>query len=173
MATLAVEHPDVVGAALPISGALPTGLFPTAGVRGPRIVALHGTDDTRIPFDDYDAGVWHAFVHDLLPGQLYGFRVTGPYAPSQGLRCNPAKLLLDPYAKATTGSVRFGHEVFGYDVNDPNAPSDLDSVDHVPRTDQRAPRARLITLLSTRTQRHTQQPTRQHTHAHPHLPFST
>ena len=68
------------------------------------------------------------------PGQAYGYRVTGPYDPARGLRCNPAKLLLDPYARAISGEVAFGPEVLGYAVDNPGAPSALDSAGHVPRS---------------------------------------
>src|SRR5437660_8102934 len=54
--------------------------------------------ETRIPLEECDAEVWHGFVPGVGPGQAYGYRVTGPYDPARGLRCNPAKLLLDPYA---------------------------------------------------------------------------
>src|SRR5215831_20786562 len=90
--------------------------------------------ETQIPLREYDAGVWHAFVPGVGPGQAYGYRATGPYDPGRGVRCNPQKLLLDPYARATTGSVRFGPEVLGYAVDDPGAPSALDSAAHVPRS---------------------------------------
>ena len=70
--------------------------------------------ETRIPIQDYDAGVWHVFVPGVGAGQAYGYRATGPYDPAQGVRCNPAKLLLDPYARAVSGTVRFGPEVLGY-----------------------------------------------------------
>ena len=68
------------------------------------------------------------------PGQAYGYRTTGPYDPRRGLRCNPAKLLLDPYARAIEGDVRFEPEVFGHATGDPDAPSGLDSAGHVPRS---------------------------------------
>jgi glycogen operon protein len=68
------------------------------------------------------------------PGQPYGYRVGGPWDPKQGLRCNPAKLLLDPYAKAVSGTVSFGPEVLGQDEADPGAPSTLDSSAHMPRS---------------------------------------
>src|SRR5437899_3815524 len=90
--------------------------------------------ETRIPLLERDAGVWHGFVPGVGLGQAYGYRTTGPYDPSRGPRCNPQKLLLDPYARATSGSVRFGPEVLGYSVENPDAPSTLDSVDHVPRS---------------------------------------
>jgi glycogen operon protein len=90
--------------------------------------------ETQIPLQDYDAGVWHGFVPRVGPGQAYGYRVAGPYDPSHGLRCNPAKLLLDPYARAVSGEVAFGPEVLGYAVDDPDTPSTLDSAGHVPRS---------------------------------------
>ncbi|MGZ4612784.1 MAG: glycogen debranching enzyme, partial [Kineosporiaceae bacterium] len=61
--------------------------------------------ETRLDLLEYDAGVWHGFVPGMAAGDRYGFRVGGPYDPSRGLRCNPAKLLLDPYAKAIAGDV--------------------------------------------------------------------
>jgi isoamylase len=84
--------------------------------------------ETRIALPDYDAGVWHGFVPGVGPGQAYGYRVHGPYDPSSGLRCNPAKLLIDPYARAVRGEVMFGPEV--YDGTD--TANDLDSAGHVP-----------------------------------------
>ena len=90
--------------------------------------------ETRIPLQDNDADVWHAFVPAVGPGQLYGYRVAGPWDPVRGLRCNPAKLLLDPYAKAISGTVSFGPEVLGHAENDLRAPSNLDSSAHVPRS---------------------------------------
>jgi isoamylase len=90
--------------------------------------------ETRVPMRDYDAGVWHVFVPGVGAGQAYGYRATGPYDPARGVRCNPAKLLLDPYARAFTGAVKFGPEVLGYSVSDQDAPSDLDSAASVPRS---------------------------------------
>src|SRR5690348_794229 len=90
--------------------------------------------ETQIPLRDNDADVWHAFVPGVGPGQAYGYRVAGPWDPGRGLRCNPAKLLLDPYAKAISGSVAFGPEVLGQDETDPARPSRLDSAGHVPRS---------------------------------------
>jgi glycogen operon protein len=90
-------------------------------------------DETRIPFLDVDAGVWHVFVPGVVAGQAYGLRASGPYRPADGIRCNPAKLLLDPYARAVDGTVTFGPEVLGYDPARPGHPSTLDSVGHVPR----------------------------------------
>ena len=76
--------------------------------------------ETQLPLPSYDAGVWYGFVPGVAPGQAYGYRVTGPYEPARGLRCNPAKLLLDPYARAISGQVAFGPEVFGYAVDEPD-----------------------------------------------------
>ena len=90
--------------------------------------------ETQIPLQDYDAGVWHGFVPGTGHGQAYGYRAAGRYDPARGLRCNPAKLLLDPYARAFTGAVALGPEVLGYDPADPDAPSVADSAAHVPRS---------------------------------------
>jgi isoamylase len=90
--------------------------------------------ETQVELPDYDAGVWHGFVPGLDPGQAYGYRVRGPYDRGQGLRCNPAKLLLDPYARAINGWVCQGPEVLDYDVDNQGAPSTLDSARHVPRS---------------------------------------
>ena len=90
--------------------------------------------ETRVGLTEYDAGVWHGFVAGVAPGQAYGYRMTGPYEPARGLRYNPTKLLLDPYALAIDGEVRFGPEVLGYDIADPDRPSTLDSAAHVPRS---------------------------------------
>ena len=90
--------------------------------------------ETQIPLRDYDAGVWHAFVPGVGEGQAYGYRATGPYDPARGVRCNPAKLLLDPYARAFSGSVTFGPEVLGYAADNPDTPSAADSAASVPRS---------------------------------------
>ena len=90
--------------------------------------------ETRIPLEDYDAGIWYGFVPGVGPGQAYGYRATGPYDPRRGVRCNPAKLLLDPYARAITGSVQSGPGVLGYVGGDSDSPSDQDSAGLVPRS---------------------------------------
>ena len=90
--------------------------------------------EVRIPMPEVTGQVWHAFLPDVGPGQRYGFRVHGPYDPSSGLRCNPAKLLMDPYAKAVDGDLDWHESVFGYRFDDPDGdPSELDSAGHVPR----------------------------------------
>ncbi|MGI8493102.1 MAG: glycogen debranching protein GlgX [Acidimicrobiales bacterium] len=72
-----------------------------------------GTEE-RVPLSEVDAYCWHGYVEGVEPGTLYGYRMQGPYDAEAGLRCNPSKLLLDPYAKAVDGEVRWGQEVFGY-----------------------------------------------------------
>ncbi len=63
--------------------------------------------------------VWHCYLPDARPGQYYGYRVHGPYEPLNGHRFNPAKLLIDPYAKAITGAIRWSNDLFAYDVDSP------------------------------------------------------
>ncbi|HZR78964.1 MAG TPA: glycogen debranching enzyme GlgX, partial [Chthoniobacterales bacterium] len=72
----------------------------------------------RIPLREQTEEIWHAFLPETRPGQLYGYRVTGPFDPNQGLRFNEAKLLLDPYAKAIAGPVKWSNEMFSYIVGD-------------------------------------------------------
>ena len=68
----------------------------------------------RIELPEYTDEVWHGFLPDARPGTIYGYRVHGPYEPENGHRYNPNKLVLDPYAKAVVGKLRFGPELFGY-----------------------------------------------------------
>jgi isoamylase len=89
-------------------------------------------EEMQIELPDYDAGVWHGFVPGIGPGQPYGYRVSGPYDRAQGLRCNPSKLLLDPYARAVKGWAVFGPELLDYDLENPEVPSSLDSAKYVP-----------------------------------------
>jgi glycogen operon protein len=72
----------------------------------------------RIPLREQTGQVWHVFLPEVRPGQLYGFRVSGPYEPNHGLRFNDSKLLLDPYAKAIAGQIKWSDEMFGYIVGD-------------------------------------------------------
>ncbi|HLK72088.1 MAG TPA: glycogen debranching protein GlgX [Streptosporangiaceae bacterium] len=90
--------------------------------------------ETRIPMTDRDAGVWHVFVPGVGTGQAYGYRAAGPYDPARAARCHPAKLLLDPYARAVSGTVRFGPEVLGYSDPDTDEPNEADSAPSVPRS---------------------------------------
>jgi glycogen operon protein len=75
-------------------------------------------ENVRIPVKERTDQVWHVFLPDARPGQVYGFRVSGPYDPERGLRFNSSKLLLDPYAKAIAGAVNWADEMFGYVVGD-------------------------------------------------------
>ena len=76
-------------------------------------------ENIRIPMTEQTDQVWHVFLPDARPGQLYGFRVYGPYDPARGMRFNSSKLLIDPYAKAIVGQVKWADEMFGYVVGGP------------------------------------------------------
>src|SRR5947199_7397153 len=75
-------------------------------------------ENIRIPVHERTDQVWHVFLPDMRPGQLYGLRVSGPYDPERGLRFNSSKLLLDPYAKAIAGEMSWADEMFGYVIGD-------------------------------------------------------
>ncbi|CAA9377715.1 MAG: GH13_11 / GH13 / GH13_13 / GH13_10 / CBM 48 / GH13_37 / GH13_36 / GH13_14 / GH13_32 [uncultured Nocardioides sp.] len=87
--------------------------------------------ETRVEVTEVDAFVWHAYLPNVQPGQRYGYRVHGPWDPSTGQRCNPAKLLLDPYAKATVGEMDWDQSLFSYDFGYPDSRNDDDSLDHM------------------------------------------
>ena len=91
-------------------------------------------DETRVDLPEVTAFCWHGYVPGVRPGQRYGFRVHGPWAPEQGHRFHPAKLLLDPYAKAIEGDVRWNEAVFTYHPADENTLNDNDSAPFVPRS---------------------------------------
>ena len=74
---------------------------------------------SRIPLVERDANVWHAFLPDVIPGQLYAYSVNGAYEPEKGQRFNSHKALIDPYAKAIAGEVIWNDAVFGYKIGDP------------------------------------------------------
>ncbi|HEX3724658.1 MAG TPA: glycogen debranching enzyme GlgX, partial [Pirellulales bacterium] len=74
--------------------------------------------------------VWHAYLPDVLPGQVYGYRVDGPYKPSEGHRFNANKVLLDPYAKAIARETRWADEMWGYHVGDPETDLSFDKRDN-------------------------------------------
>jgi glycogen operon protein len=99
-------------------------------------LCLFGDDggETRVDLREVDGFVWHGFLPRVGPGQRYGYRVHGPYDPAAGHRCNPAKLLLDPYAKAIDGSVSWDPAVFSYPFGHPDERDDADSAAHVPRS---------------------------------------
>jgi isoamylase len=96
-------------------------------------------DESRIRLDEVDGYVWHAYLPGVTPGQRYGFRVHGPFDPAAGHRCDPSKLLLDPYGKAFDGDFTFGQALYSYDQNvigkdgdgtDTGTPPMVDSLGH-------------------------------------------
>ncbi|MEO3935907.1 glycogen debranching protein GlgX [Dermatophilaceae bacterium Soc4.6] len=93
-------------------------------------------EETRVALPETDGFVWHGFVPGLQPGQRYGFRVHGPYDPENGHRCNPAKLLLDPYAKAIDGEMDGDQSLFSYEfgVEDAGIDSELETSDSLGHT---------------------------------------
>jgi len=89
--------------------------------------------ETGVALPEVDGFVWHGYLPGIGPGQRYGFRVHGPYDPKAGLRCNPHKLLLDPYAKAVEGDIDWDESLFGYVLGDPDRMSERDSAPHLPK----------------------------------------
>jgi isoamylase len=89
----------------------------------------HGREIERQDLRTNTFNTWHGLVRGVGAGQLYGYRVYGPYAPDKGLRYNPAKLLLDPYAKAIAGAVDWKAPVFGYGPGGRDADLTLDARD--------------------------------------------
>lgn len=89
--------------------------------------------EQRVELPGHTAHIWHGFLPDVQVGQRYGLRVQGPWNPGEGLRCNPAKLLLDPHATAVDGEVAWGEEVFGHHFDDPDACNDADSAAAMPK----------------------------------------
>jgi isoamylase len=89
---------------------------------------------TRLALPEVTAFCWHGYLPGVGPGQRYGFRVHGPWAPEKGQRCNPAKLLLDPYAKAVEGNVKWDEAVYPYRFGEPDAPDGRDSAPFVPKS---------------------------------------
>jgi glycogen operon protein len=99
---------------------------------GVELCLFEGTEE-RVALTEVDGYIWHGYLHGVGPGQRYGFRVHGAYDPTAGQRCNPAKLLLDPYAKAIEGEVQWGQPVFGYRFGQEEKPDPSDSAPFVPR----------------------------------------
>ena len=83
----------------------------------------------RISIRERNGDVWHAYLPDCRPGRLYGYRVHGPYAPEEGHRFNPSKLLLDPYAKAISGRIEWSDALFGYEIGHQDADLSFDARD--------------------------------------------
>ena len=96
-----------------------------------------GKEIRQIRLEQRTDQVWHAYVPGIRPGALYAYRVNGPYEPAQGHRFNPAKALLDPYAKAIAGTLEWHDAFFGYRVGDPAGdatPHDRDSGPYLPKS---------------------------------------
>jgi isoamylase len=91
------------------------------------------SEETRVPLTEVDGFVWHCYLPGVGPGQRYGYRVRGPYRPERGHRCNPAKLLLDPYGKTVDGEVRWHQAVYSYQHGDPATLNTDDSAPYMPR----------------------------------------
>jgi glycogen operon protein len=92
-------------------------------------------NESKIDLPETTAFIWHGYLPNVAPGQRYGFRIHGPWEPENGHRCNPAKLLLDPYGKAVEGQVQWNEAVFPYHFNEPDtSKNDLDSAPFMPKS---------------------------------------
>ncbi|PXX13083.1 glycogen debranching protein GlgX [Mycolicibacterium moriokaense] len=90
--------------------------------------------ESRVTLPEVDGFVWHGFIPNIEPGQRYGYRVYGPHDPAAGQRCNPNKLLIDPYAKAIDGTFEWNQSLFGYNFGDPDSRNDDDSAASMPKS---------------------------------------
>ncbi|MBK8979943.1 MAG: glycogen debranching protein GlgX [Planctomycetes bacterium] len=90
--------------------------------------------ELRVDLPEVTGHVWHGYVPRLQPGQRYGFRVHGPHDPARGQRCNPAKLLLDPYARRIEGQIRWNPSLYGFRAEAPDQPDVADNAAFVPRS---------------------------------------
>ena len=86
----------------------------------------------RLPLREYTHEIWHSYLPDVRPGQLYGYRVHGPYDPDAGHRFNPHKLLMDPYARAFRGAIHWHDALFAYQVGSPDGDLSFDTRDSAP-----------------------------------------
>jgi len=107
---------------------------------GVELCLFSGPDDavesTRIALRERNDQIWHCYLPDVRPGQLYGYRVHGPYRPEEGHRFNPSCLLIDPYAKAIGGSIQWSDALFGYQVGRPLQDLEMNhsnSAGHMPK----------------------------------------
>ena len=90
--------------------------------------------ETRVEMTEQNSYVWHNYLPGIQPGQRYGYRVYGPYDPAKGLRCNPNKLLLDPYAKAIEGNIDGDESLYSYWFKSPEDVTSMNTLDSAPRT---------------------------------------
>ena len=91
-------------------------------------------NETRIEMTEQNSYVWHNYLPGIQPGQRYGYRVYGPYDPTQGLRCNPNKLLLDPYAKAIEGNIDGDESLYSYWFRSPDDVTSMNTLDSAAHT---------------------------------------
>ena len=90
--------------------------------------------EQRVRLPERTGQVFHGYLPDLAAGSRYGFRVHGPHRPAEGQRCAPSKLLLDPYARAIDGNIRWDEAVFAHRFDDPEAPNETDSAAFMPKS---------------------------------------
>jgi isoamylase len=122
-------HPYPLGATFDGSG-VNFALFSEVADKVEVCLIADDGSETRVELTEVDGHVWHGYITAIEPGQRYGFRVHGPYDPANGHRCNPAKLLLDPYAKAIDGQIDSDGSLYSYDLNSPAKFNEADSLGH-------------------------------------------
>ena len=93
-----------------------------------------GGAERRVTLPEVDGFIWHGYLPNAEPGRRYGYRVHGPDEPATGSRCNPHKLLLDPYAKAIDGQFHWEQSLFGYNFGEPDSRNDADSARAMPKS---------------------------------------
>ena len=91
-------------------------------------------NETRVELTEVDANIWHAYLPGIQPGQRYGYRVHGPYDPANGHRCDPNKLLVDPYSRAFDGDYDGDPSLFSYDITNPDRPEGRNTEDSLGHT---------------------------------------
>ncbi|MDX6285340.1 MAG: isoamylase [Frankiales bacterium] len=122
-------HPYPLGATFDGSGTN-FALFSEVAERVELCLLDDDGQEERVELTEVDAFVWHGYLPNVVPGQRYGYRVHGPYEPEAGHRCDPAKLLLDPYAKAFDGNIEWDESLFSYRFKDPTKRNGKDSGPH-------------------------------------------
>ena len=124
-------HPGQLGATA-VKGGVNFAVFSSVAERVELCLFDALGKETRHEFKHCDSDIWHGFLPDCLPGQRYGFRVHGPYDPDEGLFCNPAKLLIDPYARQLDSDFVWHPSIFGYTQK--GTPSTRNSAKWVPKS---------------------------------------